>query len=45
MVLVMCHMTKDLVAEALVPTALEDNDFLLMVIANPYGTEDAWCFS
>ena len=45
MVPVMCHMAKDLVVEALVPIALADHNFLLMVIATPYGTEDARCFS
>ena len=32
-VLVMCHMTKDLMAEALVPTTLVNHSFLLVVIA------------
>ena len=43
-VLVMCHMAKDPMVEALVPIALSDHGFLLVVITTPYGTEDVWCF-
>jgi hypothetical protein len=46
MVSVMCHMTKDLMAEALVPKALADYDFPSHGDCYPpYGAEDAWCFS
>jgi hypothetical protein len=43
-VLVVCHMAKDIVLVALVPTSLADHGFLLMVIASPFGTDDVWCF-
>jgi hypothetical protein len=35
MALVVYHMTKDPIVEALGPTSLVDHGFLLMVIANP----------
>jgi hypothetical protein len=34
---VVCHMTKDLVAEAFVPTSLADHGFLLVVIVTHMG--------
>jgi hypothetical protein len=40
-----CHMAKDLVVEALVLTYLADHNFLLVVIAFPFGIRDDWCFS
>jgi hypothetical protein len=43
-VLVVCHKAKDPVLVALVPTCLVSPDFLLLVIATPFGTEDIWCF-
>jgi hypothetical protein len=32
------------VTEALVHTSLADHNFLLVVIASFWGTEDVWCF-
>jgi hypothetical protein len=43
-VLVMCHMTKDPMAEDLVSIALADHGFLLVVIAALYEVEDVLCF-
>jgi hypothetical protein len=37
-VLVVCHMAKDPMAVALVPTSLADHNFLLVVIATPLGS-------
>jgi hypothetical protein len=39
-VLVMCHMAKDPMDEALVLTSLADHDFHLVVIVIPHKTED-----
>jgi hypothetical protein len=43
-VLVMWHMAKDSMTEALVPTSLANHVFFLVVIATPYGIGDVWCF-
>jgi hypothetical protein len=42
--LVVCHMSKDLVAEELVLTSPADHSFLFVVIAFPVDTRDDWCF-
>jgi hypothetical protein len=42
--LVMCHMTKDPMAEDLVSIALADQSFLLVVIATLYEVEDVLFF-
>jgi hypothetical protein len=44
-VLVVCHISKDTVAEAFVLTFPVNHSFLLMVIAILHGTGDVWCFS
>jgi hypothetical protein len=43
-VLVMSHMTKDLVVGALVPTILVDQDFCLVKLTNPCGISDVWYY-
>jgi hypothetical protein len=43
-VLVMCHMAKDPVLMALVPTSLANHNFLLVVIVNPFEMRDVCCF-
>jgi hypothetical protein len=43
-VLVMCHITKDPMVEDLVPVALMDHSFLLVVIATPYAIGEVWSF-
>jgi hypothetical protein len=43
-VLVVCHMTKDPKAVALVLTSLAGHGLLLVVISTPFGTRDVWCF-
>jgi hypothetical protein len=43
-ILVMCHMAKDSVLEVLVPKALADHDFLLVVIATPLWDQGCLVF-
>jgi hypothetical protein len=43
-VLVMSHMTKDLVVDALVPTVLVDHDFCLVKLTTPCGISDVWYY-
>jgi hypothetical protein len=44
-VLVMSHMAKNPMAEALGPIGLVDHDFLLVELVTPYGTGNVWHFS